>query len=497
MAKARSKKYLGFDLGASSGRAVLGVLENNKLSLHEIHRFTNGPVQLGQTLFWDFPFLWSNIVESLRICAKHGHTRLAGIGVDTWGVDFGLIGPDGNLLGNPVHYRDYRTEGMEKIIAGKMKNLEVYRLSGLGIGRVTTLAQFVAIRRGPSRFLFDVAKSFLMMSDLFRYFLCGDRSCELTAVGSSALSDVRAEKWSAKIFKTFDLPLKIMSPIVKPGTVVGDLRPAIARDTGIVAAPVIATAGHDTACAAAAVPFVDNDTAFVSSGTWFCMGIINDGPITTEEALKAGYINEFGLDSMLFVKNLVGLYLVENLRRAWIKRGLDIKYSDMIHEAAQAKPFHVLIDSNAPMFFTLEDTEAAVREYLRKTRQAAAASRGQLIRGILEGLALNFRQALIDLAKMTGRTFKRFCIVGGGVHNTLLCQMTADATGLEVVAGPTEATAAGNLAIQALATKALKKPADIRTLVRNSFKLTSYTPRSVDNWAREADRYAKIVERGR
>ncbi len=491
--KKSSKVYLGFDLGASSGRAILGFLDKGKLRIEELHRFTNGPVQMGQTLYWDFLYLWSNMLESLRMCARRGYTRLGGIGIDTWGVDFGLIGRDGRLLSNPVHYRDDRTAGVEEIIAKKISNKKIYQLTGLGIGRIRTYSQLVAMRKGPQRYLLDNAKTILQMPDLLRYFLCGDRASELATTGSSQLVDVRTRKWSKPLFDAFDIPMSMLAKIVTPGRVRGQLLPDICRETGIVDAPVIAAAGHDTASAAAAVPFGGPDTVFVSCGTWSVMGIVNDEPITSEAALQADFINEFGVDSMMVVRNLVGLYLTENLRRAWMKKGQELSYRQMVEEADKAKPFQMIIDSNAPIFFSPVDTEKQIETYLRQTRQKKVAGRGALIRAILEGLAFNFRQTVIEIEKITGRKMKRFCVIGGGAHNTLLCQMAADATGLEVIAGPTEATAAGNLGIQALATGELAKPSDIQTLMQNSFKLVTYTPQQTAEWDRHFDVYNRIV----
>ncbi len=495
--KKNGKVYLGFDLGAGSGRAVLGFLEKNKLRIEEIHRFSNGPVLLGNTLYWNFLGLWSNIVESLRLCSRRGITDLSGIGVDTWGVDFGLLSRDGRLLSNPVHYRDRRTEGIEKVLSRIMPDEEIYRRTGLRIGRVTTLSQLAAMNRSNERGQLESAKTFLMMSDLLRYFLCGKKGCELTAVGSSELADVKKKQWSTEIFRAFDLPLRIMPKIVRPGTTAGNLREEIRRETGMRSAPVIVTAGHDTASAAAAVPFRDPETAFVSCGTWACLGVVNDKPITSPKAREYGFINEFGLDSMLIIKNLTGLYLVETLRREWMKKDKPISYEQMTTEARKAEPFAVYIDTNAPRFFAGDNLENSLISFLHQTKQKASINRGRLIRAILEGLAFNFRKALMELSEITGRTLKRLCIVGGGAHNSVLCRMAADATGLEVIAGPAEATVMGNLGIQALAGGELKSPSDIRTLIRNSTPLMVYKPRLTSVWSKQFEEYLKIVKQSK
>jgi len=495
--KRSSKTYLGFDLGAGSGRAVLGFLERDKLRIREIHRFVNSPVQLGGTLYWNFLSLWANILDTLRTCAGRDCAELSGIGVDTWGVDFGLVGRDGCLIASPVHYRDDRTRGIEGIIARTIDDKELYRRTGHTISRPPTLSQLVALRRSRGSDVLDSRCTFLMMPDLFRYFLCGDKSCELTALGSSQLVDVRTGRWCSHLFRLFDLPLRIMPRIIKPATIAGDLLPQVSEQTGLGSVPVIATAGHDTASAAAAVPFVDAHTAFASCGTWSVLGIANDTPTTSENALRTGFINEFGLNSMLFVKNLTGLFLVETLRRQWTKKGKKLDHTQMTKAASAAKPFKIFIDTTSPMFFTGDDLEAAIVSHLRSTGQKTPRQRGRIIRAVLEGLAFSYRQTLTDLVKITGRELKRFCLVGGGTRNTLFCQMLADATGLEVIAGPPEATVVGNLAIQALATGQLGCSDDIRTLVARSFKLKTYQPRRSEDWTEQAERHAEIVKKAR
>ncbi|HUS95863.1 MAG TPA: rhamnulokinase family protein, partial [Hyphomicrobiaceae bacterium] len=463
--------YLAFDLGAGSGRAVVGLLEGGRLRMEEIRRFANSPSPLGGRLYWDFLSLWNNVVDAMRLCAARGHDRLAGIGVDTWGVDFGLLGPDGALLGNPICYRDSITEGVDQLIGSVIEERELYRLTGRAVARVSTLSQLVALNNSPSAGTLRSTQTLLMMPDLFRYFLCGHRAVELTAAGSSQLVNVRSAKWCSGIFKPLQLPRRIVPEIVKPATVVGRLMPDLAAHTGLNRAPVVAVAGHDTASAAAAVPLVDADCAFVSCGTWSVLGVIQDDPITTDEAFSRGFANVLGLESILFAKFIMGFYLFENLRRSLAGRARKMTYAQMIREASDARPFGCFLDVNSPMFFVAEDPVASVKEFLRRTGQKTLQSAGSIIRAVLEGLALSYRQAINDLATVTGRELRRISLVGGGSRNKMLCQMVADATAMEVVAGPAEATAAGNLAVQALAAGQLREVAEIRELVRGSFRL--------------------------
>ncbi len=489
MKKALSSTYLGIDLGASSGRAVVGQLRDRTLSIEEVHRFPNAPSGLGGTLYWNFLSLWEHVQESLRQCSQTGYRKLDGISVDTWGVDFGLLGTDGHLLDNPVCYRDGATEGMGEVIASKMGKEAFYRLTGLEPGPIGTLAQLCVRKKRGSADPLCCANTLLMMPDLIRYFLCGHKGAELSSVGSSQLANVRTGKWSPKIFKAMGIPMRIMPDIIQPATVAGTLHPRLAKQAGLNRAPVIAVAGHDTLCAAAAAPYVADDCAFISCGTWSVLGAIREDPITTPDALNKGFVNELGVDSVLLCKNMMGLYLFENLRRSLAKDGHALTYAQMIKDAAAAKPFAAVLDLNAPLFFVSQDPAKSVREHLRQTGQKGVRGHGALARLLLEGVAWNHRRAAEDLQALTGKTLKRVCLTGGGSRNALLCQMTADATGLEVIAGPAEATITGNLGLQAMATDRLRTPDDIRDMARQSFKLRTYKPRQRAAWDRHADRH--------
>ncbi|OHB85943.1 MAG: hypothetical protein A2V98_03755 [Planctomycetes bacterium RBG_16_64_12] len=489
--------YLAIDLGASSGRAVLGLLEGGKLKMEEANRFPNSPAPLGGRLYWDFLSLWNHVLSSMRLCAGRGYSRLSGIGVDTWGVDYGLLGADGKLLGNPICYRDSLTEGVERPIRSAVGERELYRLTGSPLMRISTLSQLVALRNSPSAGMLRLSKTLLMMPDLFRYFLSGHKAVELTAAGTSQLANVRSGRWCSRILQKLHLPRRIMPEIVKPATVVGRLSPELARRTGLNRAPVVAVVGHDTASAACAVPLAGPDCAFLSCGTWSVFGVIHDSPITTDEAFSRGFANILGLESVLFVKIGMGLYLFENLGRVLASRARKTTYAEMIEGASHAKPFACLLDVNSPLFFVAEDPEPCLQEFLRRTGQKVSQSTGSIIRSLLEGLAWSYRAATDDLTALTGRDLTRISLVGGGSRNKMLCQMVADATGLEVVAGPAEATAAGNLAVQALATGQLRKAADIRELIKGSFRLTTYRPESTASWDKNFTRYLEILDKSR
>lgn len=476
-----SHRYLAFDLGASSGRALLGEFSRGKLSIHEIRRFPNGPVKLAGTLYWDFFSLWSNILASFEACCVE-YGRPAGIGIDTWGVDFGLLGKDGWFVAFPVHYRDSRTEGIEETLAKLIDEETLYRTCGFGYGRVTSLAQLVAMKTGHSRRLLDAAEVFLMMPDIFRFLLCGNQACELTAAGSSQLVDVNAGCWSKKIFDIFGLPFHIMPDIVKPGTLAGRVSADVAPHHDGKNVPVFCVPGHDTASAVAAVPFVDEKTAFISCGTWSVAGITVQKPLVVPQALHAGFINEFGMEGIILAKNMMGLYLIENLYRLRAKTDKEVSYATLIKEASESPPFHIHLDVSSPLFFATGDPADAAREFLRRTGQASDVTEAQIVRAILEGLAFNHRKAIRMLEKLTNRGFSRLCVVGGGSRNRLLCKLTADAAGVDVLAGPAEATAAGNLCVQAMADGLLRDTHEIRSVIAESFEIVRYVPENTQIW---------------
>jgi len=492
--KKSSDTYLAYDLGASSGRAVAGVLEDGHLRIQDIHRFPNAPVEMGGRLFWDFPALWQHAVDAMRACADEGHCELAGIGIDTWGVDFGLLGHDGTLLGNPVCYRDGATEGIEEVLAKTVGAEWLYRTTGMTVSRVGTLPQLCAMRADdPARL--RAAETLLLMPDLFRYFMCGHKAVELTSAGSTLLTNVRRRTWSPAVFAATHLPRRIMPGIVEPGTVVGRLHADLARAVGLNRAQVIAVAGHDTLSAAAAAPYVDERTGFLSCGTWSVLGVVQDEPRTCAEAMEKGFVSELGADCVLLVRNMMGLYLFENLHRALAATGHKQSYAQMVKAADAAKPFVSILDLAAPLFFSVDNPTDAIARFLAETGQHPIGAGGALMRLILEGVAWGHRSAVEDLVALEGRPLERLCLVGGGSRNALLCQMTADATGLEVIAGPAEATVIGNLGLQATATGRLRGTREIRDMVQRSFKLRKYKPRAKVAWDRHADRFREIRKR--
>ena len=489
-----NRAWLGIDVGATSGRAVLGRLERDRLVLEEVHRFPHGPVPLGGTLWWDVLHLWSGVLESLRACARHGVGRLGGVGVTTWGIDFGLLSAEGRLLENPVCYRDARTEGMDAAIRERFDDRRFYAHTGMAISRMGTLPQLLGLRRQAGNAL-ERAGLLLQMPDLLRFFLGGERATEPTIAGSTLMSDVRRRTWSREVLEAFGLSAGILPRIGRCPEAGGRLPEALCAETGIGSAPVIAVAGHDTLSAVAAAPLGGPRTVFLSTGTWSVLGLVVPEPVTTDAAFENGFLNELAVEGIALVKNLMGFYLLEDLRARWGNP----PYADLVTAAGSAWPFRAVLDMEDPAFFAPEDPEAAVAEYLARTGQArtvgpAGLTRGELVRAQLEGLALLYRRTLEELRAAAGVDPDGICLVGGGCRNRVFCQLVADATGLPVAAGPVEATTVGNLGLQMAATGALSGPADVRALAVRSFPPQRFEPRPGGAWDEAYARYLKIVQ---
>ncbi len=484
------KRFLAVDLGAESGRIVVGTLHEGRLSLEEIHRFQNEPVEVCGTLHWDVLDLYKNVLKGLREYARRFGDSAEGVGIDTWAVDFGLLARDGSLLQNPVCYRDHRTDGMPEFIRSRMPEKELYARVGIFLLPIYTLCQMASLRQGNSPIL-DEAETFLMMPDLLAYFLSGRMACERTNAISTQLYDPRAGAWHPEVFETFDLPMGIMPDLVDPGTVLGPLRESVGADTGLRRADVIAPCTHDTGSAVAAVPGGGGDWAFLSSGTWSIIGSLTDDVVTGEDALDAGLCNELTLGSFFLCQNIMGLWLLQQARAAWERGGSAYSYPELAELAEGAPRGGPIVASNDEGFMAPDDMLQAIRDYCRRTGQPEPEGPAQVTRCILESLALCYRHALDRMAGILGRSYRTLHVVGGGSQNTLLCRFTASATGLAVVSGPVEATVAGNVLVQAYAKGCLGSPDEIREVVRASSDLVEYAPRDSAYWD---DRYGEYLE---
>jgi rhamnulokinase len=487
-----TKKLLAFDLGAESGRGVLGIFDGERLRLEVVHRFPNGPVRTLDTMHWDVLRLHGEMLAGLRKCA----TELGGVdsvGVDTWGVDFALLGRGGTLLGNPRHYRDPHTETILDEAFAKVPMEEVFRQTGIQIMRFNTLFQLLALERDRSPLL-DAAETLLFMPDLFHYFFTGIKVNEYTDASTSQMIDPHTRGWAHGLLDAYGLSRRMLGTIVEPGTVLGPLRPSVAGDTGSTSIPVIAPATHDTGSAFAAVPARGGTWATISSGTWSLMGTEIPSPLVSEQVLKYNFTNEGGVGGTIrFLKNIMGLWLVQECKRVWERSGKTYGYEELMRLAEAAPPFVSLVDPDHSSFWLPPSMPQAIADFCTRTGQAAPVEPGAVMRCALESLALRYRWVLEKLEELLGKRLDTIHIVGGGSQNALLCQMTADACNRPVVAGPVEATAIGNVLIQALGLGLVGSLAQAREVVRQSFDVRSYEPLERQMWEVPYRRFVKTL----
>ncbi len=490
--------YLAIDLGAESGRGLLGKFDGERLVLEELHRFPNGPVRLLDTLHWDFLRLWDEVKIALRK-AGVASPNLDGIGVDTWGVDFGLIGKGDTLLGNPVNYRDSRTDGILDVAFSMMPREQIYAATGLQFMPFNTAFQLLAMKRQGSPLL-DIAETMLMMPDLFGWLLTGRRASERTDASTTQLLDPRSSIWSDDICNGLGLPRSILPELINPGTELGTLKKSISEEVGVRMLRVLATATHDTAAAVAAVPVPGGrvgvpDWCYLSSGTWSLLGVETPHPVINDQTLRYNFTNEGGVvGTTRLLKNIMGLWLVQECRRTWARSGKDYTYEELIPRAQSADPFVSLVDPDDASFLAPGDMPARLAAFCQKTGQPVPQDEGAFIRCALESLALKYHWAIERLEGIVGTKIKSIHVVGGGAKNALLNQFTADACALPVFAGPVEATAAGNVLMQAMGRGKIANLADARAIVARSFEVVTYEPHDTAAWDQASGRFAGLVK---
>ena len=486
-----SKRYLAFDLGAESGRAMLGTLDGSSLSLEELHRFPNTPVRIMSSLHWDALRLFHEICHGLAIAGRERGLAPEGIGIDTWGVDFALLGADGSLCGNPRHYRDSRTNGMLDKVLSIVPREEIFAHTGIQFMQINSLIQLYAMKAAADPALAS-ARRLLMMPDLFNYWLTGVARCELTIASTSQFYNPREKRWAVELFEKLELPTTILGQIVQPGACLGTLLPSVAETAGLGDVPVYATGGHDTASAVAAAPAEGHDWLYISSGTWSLMGAELDEPVINNRLLEMNLTNEMGAGGKVrLLRNIAGLWLLQECRRAWALEGAEFTYEDLARQAAGAKPFVAILDPDA--FLEPGDMPRRIAEYCNATGQRPPASSAEISRMILESLALRYRQVLEMIESLLDRRFAVIHIVGGGSQNQVLNQFVADATGRLVVAGPAEATAIGNVLIQAIGSGALSGLDEARAVVRRSFPTRVIEPAPKADWNAAYKKYRAIT----
>lgn len=483
------KNYLAFDLGAESGRAMLGTIDGGQLRLEELHRFPNEPVRIPAGLYWDTFRLFHEIQQGLAIAGRR-RLRPDGIGIDTWGVDFGLLDRDGALIDNPRHYRDARNNGMLERTFAVLPKEEIFASTGIQFMQLNSLCQLYAAKLAGSPAL-EAAGKLLFMPDLLGYWLCGVARSEMSIASTSQFYDPARKRWAVELFEKLGLPTRILAEVVPSGTLLGPLLPWVSQAAGLGSAPVYATCGHDTASAVAAVPAEGEDWVYISSGTWSLMGVELAEPIINQAALAAGFTNELGAGARVrFLKNITGLWLLQECRREWALEGREFTYAELAEMAAAAQPFPAIIDPDA--FLEPGSLPERICAFCRRTGQQPPAGPGAMARAILESLALRYREVLENLESILGRRQRVIHIVGGGSKNRLLNQFVADATGRPVVAGPAEATAAGNVLVQAVGSGAVSDLEEARRMVARSFAVERFEPRGGRGWDQAYLRFRQV-----
>jgi rhamnulokinase len=476
-------QYLAVDLGASNGRMLAAGWDGNRFALREVHRFDNVPVAVMGHLYWDALRLWGEVKTGISRHVTMTHGSVSGLGVDSWGVDFALLDPDGRLLGNPYHYRDPRTDGVMDDALERVPRASLYEVTGIQLMQINTLFQLYSMVRARDAQL-AAADVLLPIPNLFNYWLSGTQAAEYTHATTTQCLDVRERRWATELLAKLEIPLGILPSLVEAGSVLGPLRPDVAAEVGLSSpVPVVAVGCHDTASAVVAIPGLDSKSVYISSGTWSLMGVERQGPVVTERALESGFTNEGGVGGTIrLLKNITGLWLVQECRRQWQREGAHYTWDELFAAAERAEPFRSLVDPDAQDFLSPPDMPAAIRDACIRSGQPAPESVGQTVRCCLESLAVRYRATLEDLEALVEHPLDAIHVVGGGSQNRLLCQLTADACERPVEAGPVEAAALGNIMVQAIATGELASISDGRSAVGGSVKRTSYEPRPGGAW---------------
>jgi rhamnulokinase len=496
------RAYLAIDMGASSGRHVVGRFDGRTLSLEETYRFDNGGVEVLGSLYWDLLGLWTHVRNGMRAAASRTGGQIISVGVDTWGVDFGLLGRDDLLLGNPYHYRDARTNGMMERAFQIVSRDEIFRHTGLQFMQLNSLYQLLAMKLANSPLL-EVAERLLLMPDVFHWLLTGQKSNEFTDATTTQFYNPIKGGWATELLEKFGLPTRILGPISEPGTDLGPLRPSVAAESGLGHAHVVLPGTHDTASAVMAVPATSRpgqrpDWCYISLGTWALLGVESPVPVVNDKVLAMNFTNEGGVGKTFrLLKNICGLWLVQECRRVWNKAGRNWGWEDLNALSAAAKPLVSFIDPDHHDFLAPDDMPEAIRRFCAKTGQTVPADDGAVLRCALDSIAMKFRYVLAMCEDLVGSPVETIHIVGGGTKNRQLCQAAADACGRRVLAGPVEATAIGNIMMQAVAARDVANIAQARDVIRNSFAVQEYQPRNTAAWEEGYGTFLGIVGNGK
>jgi sugar (pentulose or hexulose) kinase len=489
---------LAFDLGASSCRAMIGFVDEKekKVRVEELYRWPNYMVRIGDSLYWDVLRIWHEMKQAIKLAYKKYGNKLVSIGVDTWGIDFALLDEKGELLSNPHTYRDPRTEGIMEEVLRIIPREKLYERTGIQFWRINTLFQLYSMvkRRDP---ILRIAKTFLMVPDLFNYWLSGTIAAEFTEATTTQFLDPRVKNWAYDVLEALGIPTHIFPPVIEPTTKLGKIHPKVVVELDISRdIEVIAPATHDTASAIAAAPMVDENAGYVSSGTWSLVGIELPEPLINRKAMEYNYTNEGGaFNTITFLRNIQGMWLVEECRRVLAEKGIQLTYDEILKMASEAKPFKAFIDPDDDRFVAPLNMVEAINSFLEETKQEKPSSIGELFRVIFESLALKYRLVFEQAEDLIGRKLTHINIFGGGSRNWFLNQLTADFTNKVVYAGPEEATSIGNVLLQVAGLGIIKSLKELREYVRNSYKITMFEPKHTKEHDDAYNKFLDIISR--
>ncbi|WP_317367444.1 rhamnulokinase family protein [uncultured Tyzzerella sp.] len=473
-------KVLAIDFGASSGRAIIGNFKNDKIEIQEIHRFSNDPVKINNTMYWDFLRLFFEIKQSLIKSKKYG--KIESMGIDTWGVDFGALDKFGNLLENPVHYRDERTDNILEDIFKKIDKEELYNKTGNQIMNINTAFQLFALKKQRPD-IFERIDKILLMPDLFNYFFTGKMASEVSIASTTQIFDPNNKKWAKDVIEKLDLKEDIFANVVSSGTTLAPIKDDIAEELDIHKFNVVAIAGHDTQSAVVAIPTEEDDFIFLSCGTWSLMGTELDNPIINEKSIKYNITNEIGYEQKTtFLKNIIGLWLIQESKRQWEKEGNEYSFSELEKMASDVDGFKCFIDPDDEIFIHSGNIPKRIKKYCKEKFGTELKTVGEIVRTINESLAFKYKSTLEEIEDCTGKKYDSIYMIGGGVQSNMLCQMTANACGCTVYAGPIEATVLGNISIQLITNGKIENIKQARKIIKNSENIKVYEPKDVEIW---------------
>ena len=485
------RQVLAFDFGASSGRAILGYLDNGKIVMEEVHRFSNDPVKIGDTLYWDTLRQFYEIKQGILKAKRNG--GFESLAIDTWGVDFGLLDKKDKLLENAVHYRDERTLGKQEEVFKEFSKSELYGATGIQFNDFNTIFQLYSLAKDRPELL-ERAETLLLTPDLFNFFLTGEKKTEYTMATTTQLFEAKNREWYKELFEVLGIKENIFPEVVPSGTIVGEIREDICQELGISATKVIAVAGHDTASAVVAVPAEEEDFVFISCGTWSLFGTELKEAIINETTYEMNVSNEGGYgNNYLFLKNIIGLWLAQESRRQWIREGKEYSFGELEKMALEVSPFQSFIDPDASQFNSVGDIPGRIRAYCKETGQQIPETVGDIMCCINQSLAMKYRYTLEQIEKCTGKHYGAIHMIGGGIQSELLCQMTANACNRKVIAGPVEATALGNIAVQLITLGEIADVKQARKIIAESEVIHTYAPQNEEQWNLAYDKFLKVL----